>query len=153
MQSNGNKDFLDNLNELMLLFKKLQKKAIKEGIIIKDDMMFKNFELLSDNYNMIKDTIPPELIEEIGEPIKEMIQEMINQLKKELGDEIFEQEQKRVKSELGIDVSDNQEQPIILESKDTVTSELEKIDEALSQDNLTEEELNTLLDKRAKLKK
>jgi len=133
-------DFLKHLDELIQLFEKLQKKAIKNGIIIKDDIMFKDFKLLTDNYKMIKDTMPSELIGEIGEPIKEMLQKMIEQLKKELGEDDI--------------ISNNftEQEVIQQDNKKSITVEIEEIDKKLQQNNLTEEEINRLLDKRAKLK-
>jgi uncharacterized protein YfkK (UPF0435 family) len=130
MEHNG--DFFKQLDELITLFETLQKKATKEGVITKDDPMYKNFELLAGNYNMIKNTIPPELIEEIGNPIKEMIIQMIDQLKKELG----------IENNTNLVNDDN---------KNTEQSQLEDIDALLSKGNLSEKEVNDLLDKRSKL--
>ncbi len=124
-----NKDFLKQLDELILLFEKLRVKATNEGIILKDDPMYKNFELLSGNYKLIKNSVPPELIEEMGEPIKKMITEMVNQLKKELGVETTD---------------DNVEVPL--------TDELDNIDSLLNNGKLSEDEINNLLDKRSNLK-
>ena len=124
-----NKDFLKQLDELILLFEKLRVKATNEGIILKDDPMYKNFELLSGNYKLIKNSVPPELIEEMGEPIKKMITEMVNQLKKELGVETTD---------------DNIEVPL--------TDELDNIDSLLNNGKLSEDEINSLLDKRSDLK-
>lgn len=123
------KDFLKQLDELILLFEKLRVKATSEGIILKDDPMYKNFELLSGNYKMIKDSVPPELIKEMGEPIKKMIFEMVNQLKKELGVDLAQEDTKK-----------------------PLQNELENIDTLLDNKNLSEEEINNLLDKRSKLK-
>jgi hypothetical protein len=79
---------------------------------------------------MIKNNVPPELIEEMGEPIKEMIAQMVNQLKQELGfDDINET--------TSVNLSDA----------------LEDIDKLLEDKSLSEEEMNNLLDKRANLKK
>lgn len=124
------KDFLRQLDELILLFEKLRVKATNEGVILKDDPMYKNFELLSGNYKLIKNSVPPELIEEMGEPIKEMITQMVNQLKEELG------------------VDDLNEG-----SSAAFTDELEGIDKLLKDNSLSEDEMNNLLDKRADLKK
>lgn len=128
--------FLQQLDELIKLFEELQKRATNEGIIIKDDPMYKNFELLAGNYRMIKGTIPPELIEEIGEPIKEMIMQMVEQLKKELGIEA----ETIVKPDFPVDNTDN-----------SILSELDNIDKMLKEGNLTEEDMNNLLDKRSNL--
>jgi hypothetical protein len=127
MESN-NKNFLKELDELINLFEKLRQKATKEGVILKDDPMYKNFELLAGNYKLIKNNIPPELIEEMGGPIKEMISEMVNQLKEELGG----------------DASNS-------ETETPLQNELHEIDLLLKNGNLSEDEINKLLDKRKKL--
>ena len=128
-----NSEFLSQLDELIKLFETLQKKAANEGIITDNDPMYKNFELLAGNYKMIKNTIPPELIEEIGEPIKEMILQMVNQLKEELG-------------------IDDSEMPANDKPEDTMAAKLEEIDKLLKDGNISEEEVNNLLDKRSTLK-
>ena len=133
----NNNKFLQQLDELIELFEELQKRATNEGIIIKNDPMYKNFELLAGNYKMIKSTIPPELIEEIGEPIKEMITQMVEQLKGELG----------IKDE-----TISKAEPSVEDSINPILSELDEIDIALKKGNLTEEEVNNLLDKRSILK-
>lgn len=131
MEQNSN--FLNQLDELIKLFETLQTKAIDEGIINNDNPMYKNFELLAGNYEMIRNTIPPELIEEMGEPIKEMILQMINQLKEELG-------------------IDDSIVPTNDDPKDISAVELEEIDRLLKDNSLSEEDVNSLLDKRSTLK-
>lgn len=125
MESKG-KEFLKKLDELIRLFEKLRDKATKDGIILQNDPMYKNFEMLAHNYKMIKDNIPEDLIEEIGEPIKKMITEMITQLKQDL------------------DIDEKVE-------KNSMSDELAQIDALLKSSNLSETEINNLLDKRSKL--
>lgn len=123
---NKNKAFLKKLDELIVLFEQLREKATREGIIIKNDPLYQNFELLAGNYKMIKNNIPDDLIEELGQPIKDIISEMVEQLKKDLG----------VRDE---------------NKKSTVQDELTAIDVLLSKTNLSESEINDLLDRRASL--
>jgi hypothetical protein len=125
---NKNKAFIYKLDELIALFEKLREKATNEGIIIKNDPLYQNFELLAGNYKMIKNNIPEELIEELGEPIKDIITEMVMQLKKDLG------------------LSDKDE-------KSTINEELNTIDQLLKKGDLSEKEMNDLLDKRTSLNK
>jgi hypothetical protein len=125
---NKNKAFIYKLDELIALFEKLREKATNEGIIIKYDPLYQNFELLAGNYKMIKNNIPEELIEELGEPIKDIITEMVMQLKKDLG------------------LSDKDE-------KSTINEELNTIDQLLKKGDLSEKEMNDLLDKRTSLNK
>lgn len=121
-----NKAFLKKLDELIVLFEQLREKATREGIIIKNDPLYQNFELLAGNYKMIKNSIPEDMIEELGQPIKDIITEMVEQLKKDLG------------------VHDENK-------KSTVQDELSAIDALLSKTNLSESEINELLDRRASL--
>lgn len=117
------KAFIAKLDELIELFKHLRDKATREGIIIQNDPLYQNFEMLAGNYQMIKNTIPEEFIEEMGEPIKDLITQMVDQLKKDLG--VFEAP----------------EIPKDINQKET-------IDQQLKNKNLTEQEINDLLDKR-----
>jgi hypothetical protein len=123
---NKSKAFISKLDELIELFTKLRDKATKEGILIKNDPLYRNFELLSGNYQMIKNNIPDELIEELGEPIKEIITQMVEQLKRDLG--VFEPAE-----------------------KSGLMDEIKTIDQHLKKEDLSEKEINHLLDKRASL--
>jgi hypothetical protein len=145
----GNKNFIHQLDELIALFEKLKEKAAREGVLFKDDPMYKNFELLTGNYKLIKDNIPPELIEEMGEPIKQMIIKMINQLKNELGitEDITNSNNKKADIEFIAPTTEKFD----TEKKPDNNSELNKIDKLLKEGNLSEKEINNLLDKRADL--
>ncbi|MFA6404099.1 MAG: hypothetical protein WCX31_21105 [Salinivirgaceae bacterium] len=123
-----NKAFISKLDELIVLFAKLRDKASQEGILIKDDPLYKNFEMLSSNYQMIKNNIPESLIEELGEPIKQIISKMVEQLKRDLG------------------INENSETT-------EFNGELESIDLLLKNKNLSEKEINQLLDKRTSINK
>lgn len=129
MEKKNDNDFLKQLDELIVLFEKLKIKATKEGVLLIDDAMYKNFELLAGNYKMIKDSIPSELIQEMGAPIKEMIKKMVDQLKMDLGEELLND----------------------TNNEDTLHNEMDKIDELLTSQNLSEDEINRLLDQRTNL--
>jgi len=123
----GKSAFINKLDELISLFEKLKEKAKKEGIIIDNDPLYGNFDMLSKNYELIKHNIPEDLLTEIGEPLQEMITQMIAQLKSEMGD---------------IESSEN---------ASSVNNEINNIDALLKQGNLSEKEINDLLDKRSKM--
>ncbi len=152
----SNKNFIHQLDELIALFEKLKEKAAKEGLLFKDDPMYKNFELLTGNYKLIKDNIPPELIEEMGEPIKQMIIKMINQLKEELGisEDITTND---IEKKSNLEFVDPMIENIISENPDDnlkdegIDKELKRIDKLLKDGNLSEKEINNLLDRRAEL--
>lgn len=128
MEGINNNNFLNQLDELIALFEKLRVKATKEGVILENDPLYKNFELLAGNYKLIKNNIPPDLIEDMGAPIKDMITQMVVQLRKELGEEI---------------IKENKE--------GSMQDELDKIDKLLASNDLSEDEINRLLDKRTDL--
>lgn len=128
MEGINNNNFLNQLDELIALFEKLRVKATKEGVILENDPLYKNFELLAGNYKLIKNNIPPDLIEDMGAPIKDMITQMVVQLRKELGEEI---------------INENKE--------GSMQDELDKIDKLLASNDLSEDEINRLLDKRTDL--
>lgn len=128
MEGSNGTNFLNQLDELIALFEKLRIKATKEGVILENDPLYKNFELLAGNYKLIKNNIPPELIDDMGAPIKDMITQMVTQLRQELGEE----------NNAG-------------SSEDSIKNELDEIDKLLANNNLSEDEINKLLDKRTDL--
>lgn len=119
--------FINKLDELISLFEKLKEKAKNEGIILDNDPLYGNFDMLSKNYELIKHNLPEDLLAEIGEPMQEMIAQMITQLKSEMGETMSP------------------------EAKSSVSSEINKIDSLLKKGNLSEKEINDLLDKRSKM--
>lgn len=120
----GKEEFIRKLDELIALFDQLKTKATQEGIIFEDDPLYKNFEMLASNYQLIKNSLPDDLLQEIGEPMQEMIVKMVDQLKTEMGQ------------------SDTGEQ-------NDGKHEVNEIDVLLKKDNITEQEINRLLDKRS----
>ncbi len=130
--SESENNFLSKIDELISLFKRLQEKAKKEGILTEGDPMYENFEMLANNYEMMKGSIPPDMMGEMAEPIKEVVSQMVDQLKADLG--ITEEELK---------------QDEILPAK--TVSVKEEIDRKLKAGGLSEEEMNDLLDKRSNL--
>lgn len=123
----GKEEFIKKLDELIALFEQLKKKATSEGIILEDDPLYKNFEMLASNYQLIKSNLPDDLLEEIGEPLQQMIVTMVDQLKHEMG----------------------------YKSPDSgsseIVDEIAEIDALLKKKNLSEQEIDNLLDKRSKL--
>ncbi len=115
--------FANKLDELILLFEKLKVKATNEGIILKDDPLYANFEMLANNYRLIKHNLPEDLLQEISEPIKEIITQMVDQLRSEMGASVQDEETEIIKD----------------------------IDKLLKKGDLSETEINVLLDKRAEL--
>ena len=90
--------------------------------MIKDKEQIKNLDMIIDNYDMIKDNIPDSIAESLGEPIKQLILMLTEQMKDEMDT---------------IDNSDN---------------ELDIIDNILGEGNLSNDDINNLLDRRNELK-
>lgn len=120
-----NKPFKDNLDKLIHLFKKLRDKSNSEEYSDLGTDFFKNLDALVENYDLIKDTFPEEMINQVGQPIKEMIEQAIEQLKEELGD--------------------------VEEVDDAVLNNISEIDDLLKRPNISSQEIDELLDRRAQI--
>ncbi len=143
-----NENFKKELDELVNLFRKLQKKLKGESIPGVDDSYVKNIELFLKSYESSRDQISDAMLQQMGQPVKDMIRHVIQQLKEELGDDLY--------YDLGIEREDDDE----VEQLDTDDSKrievgpsLEEIDRMLAIQNLPMDEMNRLLDERAKLVK
>lgn len=130
--------FSENLDLLIKLLRKMKDKSELERI---PGLTIINFDFFLENYERMKDQITRQLLQQFGEPIKQMVAEMVEQLKEELG-------------EMGENVDDllheenTPSAPIITGHKRTV----EEIDELLKSDELTDKEIDQLLDERSRLK-
>ncbi len=122
---NKENPFIKDLDKLISLFKKFRNKTMEENIPGFDKHFFQSFDMIVDNYEMIKDQIPEDYITQIGEPLRQMIQNMIEQLQDELGEEI--------------------------NSKPEVFNSIKAIDEMLKSPDLSSLDIDLLLDKRTSL--
>lgn len=130
------RSFNENLDLLIKLFKKLKERTSLDEMSGIDKTFYQNFEYLLGNYENMRDQLSEELLDKFGEPVKGMIASLVEQLKAELGDDI---------SDLGQEES--------VEKEIEVPDDLSKIDEMLKRPNLSEEEVNKLLDERSKILK
>jgi uncharacterized protein YcgL (UPF0745 family) len=135
--SSEDRSFNENLDLLIKLFKKLKEKTSLDDLHGIDKSFYQNFEYLLSNYENMRDQLSEELLDKFGEPVKGMIASLVDQLKNELGDDI---------SDLILD-----EEP--LKEDIQVPDDLVKIDQMLKNPDLSEEELNKLLDERSRLAK
>lgn len=139
--SESDKSFHDNLDLLIKLLRKLKEKSSGDEIPGIPKMFFSNFDFVINNYEMMKNQISDQLLNQFGEPIKKMVAEMVEQLKEEVGEDFeLEEEIEAPKEKLEIEPG--------ADSKEA----LEKIDEMLKKPGLSEEEIDKLLDERMKLK-
>jgi wyosine [tRNA(Phe)-imidazoG37] synthetase (radical SAM superfamily) len=126
------RSFKEDLDLLIRLFKKLKDKTPLESIPGIDKNMYKSFDMFLSNYEMMRDQISEDLLQQFGEPMKKMIADLVQQMKNELGSD-FEQEEPS-------------EEMIALKR------DIEQVDELLKNPGLSEEEVNKLLDERVMLK-
>lgn len=117
-------NFKKNLEALITLFKKFREKLKKEELMGVDKSLFSHIDLLINNYDTIKNNFPDDVFEQMGEPLQQMMMQAISQLKVEFPD---------------IDKDDDKE----------FVKDLIHIDELLKNPNLTQAEIDELLDKRS----
>jgi hypothetical protein len=135
--SSEEQSFNENLDLLIKLFKKLKERSSLDDLHGIDKTFYQNFEYLLSNYENMRGQLSEELLDKFGEPVKGMIASLVDQLKRELGDDIGD-----------LDTDEQEEKAAIV-----VPDDLSKIDDMLKNTNLSEEEVNKLLDERSKLVK
>jgi hypothetical protein len=143
MENKKNESLRKNLDELIRLFKKVNNKNIFEDMPGIDKSFFKNFELLVNNYDFIKNDLSDELLTQFGEPIHKMISDTVKQLKnklKESGglDEEFE-------------IEENTPKILITPEPLNIEKEIKQIDDMLKRREIKAEEVDRLLDRRSEL--
>jgi hypothetical protein len=127
--------FKRDLDELFRLFKKMVEKKPLGDVEGVDKFMIHQFQLFFKNYETMKDQIADQLQGQFGDSVKEMVSSLVQQLKEELDDDIL--------------FEINDPEPLVAIGE--VGNDKKKIDELLKNPNLTEEQINQLLDKRSEL--
>ena len=127
--------FNKDLDELFRLFKKLVETQSLDDVPGVDGMMLKQFQFFFSNYENMRGQIGEQLQGQFGEPVKQMVSDLVKQLKNQLGEDEF------------IVVEDIQPE-IQIETKEITVEEIDKL---LMNPDLTEDQINELLDKRANL--
>ena len=136
--------FKQELDELFRLFNKLMEKqgSEMENIPGINKMMVEQFKVFFTNYESMKDQIAYQLQGQFGDSIQEMVETLIQQLRDELGEEEWM-------------IASDTDVPITHETKKNITDpekEIAEIDEMLKNPNLTQEQIDELLDRRSRLK-
>jgi DNA polymerase III gamma/tau subunit len=126
-------DFHDNFEQLIELLKKIKSKSINQKIGGIDVSFINDFDIIINNYDLIKTTITPDMLNEIGEPMKGLLEGLVDSLKKELN----------------IVVTQSKENG----DWENFDSDLERLNIMLTNPNLTNSEIDSLLDKRIELSK
>lgn len=137
----SSKSFKEQLEKLIELFKKVKQNTEKQYIPGVDPTFYQNIDLIIQNYNIIKDNIPDEIVEQLGKPIQDMMVQIIKQLKEELGEIVMKEEPENTPR------ADDNKESSIKELKRTIT----EIDDLLADSELSDDEINKLLDERNRL--
>lgn len=130
--------FKQDLDELFRLFKKLVETKSLDDVPGVDGMMLKQFQFFFSNYETMKDQIGDQLQGQFGEPVKQMVSDLVKQLREQVGEEHFDYIE---------EIEDTEPKLKIISNNPSV----EEIDNLLKNPNLTEDQINELLDNRAKL--
>ena len=128
-------EFKKELDELFRLFKKLVEKKDLDDVPGVDKFMLQQFQFFFNNYDNMKDQIADQLQGQFGDSVKEMVKTLVQQLKEELDEDIM--------------LNLEEEEPIV-QITEVGDTRLE-IDKMLKNPDLTEDQINELLDKRASL--
>jgi hypothetical protein len=130
--------FKHDLDELFRLFKRMVEEQSMDDIPGVDKQMLRQFQFFFDNYENMKDQISSQLQGQFGAPVKEMVRNLLKQMREQLGEEVYLSKAVDNDTAISIDIS-------------TPEVNIKAIDEMLKNPNLTEEQINELLDKRAGL--
>ena len=133
--------FRQELDELFRLFNQLMKGSDTANIPGVNSFMLQQFQMFFTNYETMKDDIAQQLQGQFGESVKDMVHQLVLQLRNEVGEETLS-----VEADTSVDVH------VTPAAKSTEETTLQELDEMLKNPNLTEEEIDDLLDKRSKLK-
>lgn len=130
--------FKHDLDELFRLFKRMVEEQSMDDIPGVDKQMLRQFQFFFDNYENMKDQISSQLQGQFGAPVKEMVRNLLKQMREQLGEEEYLSKAVDNDTAISIDIS-------------TPEVDIKAIDEMLKNPNLTEEQINELLDQRAGL--
>ncbi|HBX51959.1 MAG: hypothetical protein A2275_01640 [Bacteroidetes bacterium RIFOXYA12_FULL_35_11] len=141
--STNNFSFSDDLGKLIVYFRQIRDTLQQKQDSSIDKAFLQNIDMMIANYENIKSTVPPEMLNAMGAPIQKLMHVLMDQLKTEYGDMYLPTETK--------------EEHIIKEVETSTTNtpdfkaEIKKIDDWLLTPNLDSSEIDRLLDKRAEL--
>lgn len=137
--------FHDNLDQLIKLLRKMKEKSADYDFPGVPKMFFTNFDFVINNYEMMKNQISDQLLNQFGEPIKQMVADMVEQLKEELGDDL-DLELDEPEEDHQIEVSPGPDE------NESLDEALQRIDKRLKTPGLSDEEIDKLLDERSNIR-
>jgi len=128
-------DFKKQIEELFRLFKKLMEQYPDEDLPGISKFQMEQLKLFLSNYESMKDQISMEMMGPVNEPMRQMLGMFIKQLREQLGedDHVIETAQEPVKQ------------------LNTEELSVEIIDQMLARPGLKPEEIDRLLDERARI--
>ncbi len=127
-----NDDLKQNIEELFRLFKKLIDEHPIEEMPGVNKFQYEQLKLFLENYESMKDQLSVEMMGQMNEPMRQMLAMFVKQLREQLGEEAPETK---------------------TPEQQNMQLDVERIDEMLRNPNLSEEDIDRLLDERAKLNK
>jgi len=133
--------FRQELDELFKLFNLLMKRSDTANIPGVNNFMLQQFQMFFTNYETMKDDIAQQLQGQFGDSVKDMVHQLVVQLRNEIGED-----------ELSIEADTSVDVHVKPVAESTQESTLQELDEMLKNPDLTDEEIDDLLDKRSKLK-
>ena len=134
--------FKQELDELFKLFKKLLEKEETGDLPGVNKFMFQQFQMFFSNYETMKDDVARQLQDQFGESVKDMVHQLVLQLREQVGDDyLFEETTEYNLSNAGNEIS----------NKSSNAETVAEIDELLKNPNLTEDEIDELLERRHRL--
>ncbi len=129
--------FKKDLDELFRLFKKMVENKEMDEIPGVDKFMLQQFQMFFSNYDTMKDQIADQLQGQFGDSVKDMVKTLVHQLKEELGEDDL------------LNFEYVEEEPIV--SIEEVNNDIVEIDKMLENPDLSTEQIDELLDRRANL--
>jgi hypothetical protein len=127
-----NDDLKQNIDELFRLFKRLIEEHPVDEMPGVNKFQYEQLKLFLQNYESMKDHLSLEMMGQMNEPMRQMLAMFVKQLREQLGEDVAEAHTPQQK---------------------IMQLDVQRIDEMLRNPNLSEEEINKLLDERAKLNK
>lgn len=138
-----NDEFKKDIEDLFRLFNKLMERYPEENMPGIDKAQFEQLKLFLRNYENMKDQISMQMMGPVNEPMRQMLRMFIKQMKEELGEDDFLREAEQ--DEIPV-----KRQTMPVEKGDPI-EQIAHIDAMLSRPGLKNEEIDRLLDERARL--
>jgi hypothetical protein len=136
--SQSNESFQRDLDELIRLIKKVKARAGDDRFDHLDPMMKQQIDFMINNYETVKHSMSIEMINQMGLPIQQMLRQFIEMVKRDLGEEYTSVD----------DQIEEPQPPAVEKPAENRNDAINRIDKLLQKPNLTEEQINHLLDKR-----